>query len=119
MPKSQDSYIKCKKCKKADVEFHSEPKATSCTYLKKVTCKNCGNNWFCCTFHQIKIPGTNVYEAMVHFDQEYHKANKKMKISSDNSNVCSFSTTNLTDINNVFFQRESMEKGNGIKHTVA
>lgn len=119
MPKSLSSYVKCKNCKKTDVKFSSEENKAACPYLKKVTCQKCGNNWFCCTFHQIKISGHNVKEAMMHFDSESHETTKRLKTSNDKGKACAPSLTNLDEINNAYFQRESMEEGNGIKYIVA
>ena len=58
-------------------------------------------------------------EVTVHFDSEPHEKTKILKMSNDEGKVHSYSTENLTDVNNAYFQRELMEKNNGIKCIVA
>ena len=67
---------------------------------KKVTCQKYGNNWFCCTLHQIKIPGDNVKEAMMHFDSEHNETTKRLKTCNDKGKTCTPRLKNLDEINN-------------------
>lgn len=58
-------------------------------------------------------------ESMMHFDSEPHKKTKRLKTSIDDVKVYIPQTMNLTDINNTYFKRESMEKGNRIKNIIS